>query len=627
MINLPDKCESTIPKNNYINLHLAFLGLHEFFKLNKKFPDNNFEDLNKIIEITKKIYNENLKNWCNNINFNEEYLKDIFKFSRCEISPICGYGGGVTSQEIIKYTGIFRPINQWFRADFLEILDKTFNSDYEEISSCSLRYKDQILIFGDKTQKNLEKLNIFVIGAGAVGCELLKNFAMMGISTRENSLLTITDHDRIEKSNLNRQFLFKDKDLSQLKSECAIKSIQKMNNKIKYKVYQESVTEETENIFNKEFFEQQNAVIMAVDNFEARNYISKLCEKYNVPYFNCGTESSYANVEAFIPGITAEASYPTNYKKIIPSCTLKTFPYTINHCVLWSINNYKIFFEENIKLINYLKNDKIKFYEIMNKNIELRKQYNKIEKIFKFLKISNTQNYDDCLEYCLNKYYKLFIYDIEDLLNSFPENYVIKETGKKFWTGDKRLPKSLKFDIDDKMCFGFIKNFFCLLSRCLNIDLSKIVVDEYIKNYCKNDFKKKFPKQKIFEQKQYYEKKIEKIKSEINSYIKSDIKKQINIIPFTYVKDSEDENVNNFIYFSSNLRAKVYNIKQEDNINIKIIAGNITPSIITSSSSIAGLLALQLYVICQNKNYKHFRTGMIDLSDNSLALGIPESKK
>ena len=47
------------------------------------------------------------------------------------------------------------------------------------------------------------------------------------------------------------------------------------------------------------------------------------------------------------------------------------------------------------------------------------------------------------------------------------------------------------------------------------------------------------------------------------------------------------------------------------------------PALITSTSSIAGLLALQLYVISQNSNCKHYRTGIIDLSDNSLALGVP----
>lgn len=46
-----------------------------------------------------------------NIELDEIYLNDIFRYSKCEISPICWYGGGIVSQEIIKYTGIYKPIN------------------------------------------------------------------------------------------------------------------------------------------------------------------------------------------------------------------------------------------------------------------------------------------------------------------------------------------------------------------------------------------------------------------------------------------------------------------------------------------------------------------------------------
>ena len=77
----------------------------------------------------------------------------------------------------------------------------------------------------------------------------------------------------------------------------------------------EFVNDKTEKIFNKKFFKNQNAVIMAVDNFEARNYISQKFEEYNIPYFNCGTEGPYANIEAFIPGKTIKASYPKIKKR------------------------------------------------------------------------------------------------------------------------------------------------------------------------------------------------------------------------------------------------------------------------------------------------------------------------
>ena len=54
---------------------------------------------------------------------------------------------------------------------------------------------------------------MFLVGAGALGCEFLKDFAMMGVSVGPQGLTTITDDDTIEKSNLSRQFLFRDWDI------------------------------------------------------------------------------------------------------------------------------------------------------------------------------------------------------------------------------------------------------------------------------------------------------------------------------------------------------------------------------------------------------------------------------
>jgi molybdopterin/thiamine biosynthesis adenylyltransferase len=44
-----------------------------------------------------------------------------------------------------------------------------------------------------------------MIGAGAVGCELLKNYAMLGVASAGHGAITLTDPDVIENSNLNRQ--------------------------------------------------------------------------------------------------------------------------------------------------------------------------------------------------------------------------------------------------------------------------------------------------------------------------------------------------------------------------------------------------------------------------------------
>ena len=63
----------------------------------------------------------------------------------------------------------------------------------------------------------------------------------MGISTNLNSLLIVTDHDIIEKSNIIRKFLFREKDIYNLKSESAINSVKKMNNKMNCKFYDDLI--------------------------------------------------------------------------------------------------------------------------------------------------------------------------------------------------------------------------------------------------------------------------------------------------------------------------------------------------------------------------------------------------
>ena len=618
MMNDPTKYEENIDDEQNINMHMAFIVLHEYFKLKKKLPC--IEDLNNLLNIYKDI-NQKFE-FCKNLELYDNYFKNILKFAEFEIPPVCGYGGGIISQEIFKYTGVYKPINQWYRYSFYDIIDSSFQNNYTFESE---RYKGQEIIFGKEVQKKLEKLNIFIVGAGAVGCELLKYFSLMGISTNSDAMLSVADHDKIEKSNLNRQFLFREKDMveNKPKAECAVNSIKKINSKINCKYYIELVSNETENLFSEEFFKKQNAVILAVDNFQARNYIATKCEKYKIPYFNCGTENLYANVGSYIPGVTKPAKFPALKKNNIPPCTLKFFPSNILHCVSWSMNHFKKFFDENIKFVKYMYDNIEDFYDRMKqKNLESRIIYKKIKKYFKLFKIANEKNFDKCIKFCANKFIKLFIYNIDNTLRNYPPNKINKVTGKNFWIGYKRLPHPLTLNIENELCFGFIKNFSCLLANCLDIDISDIKIEEKITNYCKNLEIKEFSP-KNYESSEFYNQKIDEEKKKINKYLLSKKKIEINFKIINYEKDSQDPKQLNFIYNSSTLRAENFNIKKETKFNIRIMAGEIMPSVITSTSCIAALLSLQLYVLCQKNNCEYYRVGMIDLSDNTISLAMP----
>ena len=73
------------------------------------------------------------------------------------------------------------------------------------------RLSYSIIVAGAAEKVRNEKL--FMVGAGAIGCELIKNFALNGFVTGESGNLMLTDPDLIEKSNLNSQFLFKTEDI------------------------------------------------------------------------------------------------------------------------------------------------------------------------------------------------------------------------------------------------------------------------------------------------------------------------------------------------------------------------------------------------------------------------------
>ena len=94
-----------------------------------------------------------------------------------------------------------------------EYLIKAFLYDVKYFQSNS-RYDGQIAVFGADFQAKMGNLHYFLVGAGAIGCEMLKNWAMMGVGCGEKGQIHITDMDHIEKSNLNRQFLFRPWDVS-----------------------------------------------------------------------------------------------------------------------------------------------------------------------------------------------------------------------------------------------------------------------------------------------------------------------------------------------------------------------------------------------------------------------------
>jgi molybdopterin/thiamine biosynthesis adenylyltransferase len=110
------------------------------------------------------------------------------------------------------------------------------------------------MVIGCENSKKVEKMNTFVVGAGAIGCELLKNFAMVNMGAK--GMITITDPDHVETSNLTRQFLFRQKHIKKPKAAIAAATLIQMNGNLKSHISArlDKVSTMTEDIYSDEFF-------------------------------------------------------------------------------------------------------------------------------------------------------------------------------------------------------------------------------------------------------------------------------------------------------------------------------------------------------------------------------------
>ena len=624
-----------IPNNNYINidarkkntnllLHCSFIGLHLFYSNYNKIPElNNLQEVEEIVELSynyyliiKEQYNDCLKLKKKKvIEFNKNYIRNTLRWCKSELNPICAFLGGIVSQEALKITGKYMPIYQWLRFDFFEIIENIPNSINRNLLNC--RYDDQIAIFGQEIQEKLMNLNIFMVGAGALGCEYIKNFALMGISCK-NGVITVTDNDNIALSNLNRQFLFNINDVKENKSKsyCVRREAMKINKKMKIKDYQLLINEETRNIFDDDFMENQNVIISAVDNVDARKYIDNLCTFYNKILLDSGTEGTKANSDIYYPNkSTCLNDYPFIVKKQIPMCTLKDFPTKIEHCIEFSKNIFIELFTQYITDIKLTIDNLNQFENLLNQINDTNTLFLSIEIYKHIFNNINNPSKSSIIKFAIFIFKYYFDYNINKLLiekkNSFEENI----TNKK--------PSSLTIDPNEENTILYFQSFYNIFSTILNFNQT-ISIEEIISIISEEKIiikENTLSKEKLINEfNGEIIKKIEENENNIQEKIKS-------ILPIKFEKDNDENYHINFILSFSNLRANNYKIEKTDFLKVKEVAGNIIPAIASTTAAISGLSCLQIYTILLTDNLNNFRNSNFNLATSIYDLSIPEEKR
>jgi len=308
-------------------LHLAFQALDKFVHEFGRFPlAASEEDASRLIDFTKAL-NDSLSGDQKLDAIDENVLKHFASGSRAVLNPMAAMFGGLVGQEVVKASsGKFHPLFQFFYFDSLESLPLE-PLQPEDVAPLNCRYDAQISVFGKKMQKKLEDAKLFVVGAGALGSELLKNLALMGASSGSHGKLTITDDDVIEKSNLSRQFLFRDWNIGQAKSTVAASAATAINPHLKIEALQNRVSPDTENVFDDSFWDNLDVVLNALDNVNARLYVDSRCVYFQKPLLESGTLGTKCNTQMVIPHLTENYGASRDPpEKQAPMCTVHSFP-------------------------------------------------------------------------------------------------------------------------------------------------------------------------------------------------------------------------------------------------------------------------------------------------------------
>eukprot|EP01116_Phalansterium_solitarium_P005098 TRINITY_DN1640_c0_g2_i3.p1 TRINITY_DN1640_c0_g2~~TRINITY_DN1640_c0_g2_i3.p1 ORF type:complete len:1022 (+),score=445.16 TRINITY_DN1640_c0_g2_i3:103-3168(+) len=521
-----------------------------------------------------------------------------------DLSPMAAFIGGVAAQEVLKATsGKFTPLQQWYHFDAADCLPDS-PLDPDDLLPSGSRYDGQVAVFGRRMQQQLGDLRYFLVGAGALGCEYLKNFAMMGVAAGERGQLTLTDMDTIEKSNLSRQFLFRNSDIGKLKSLAAAAAARSMNSGLRLKPLQTRVGSDTEETFSDEFWESIDGVVNALDNVVARRYIDQRCVFFCKPLIDAGTLGTKGNVQVVKPHATESYSDSQDPpEKSIQMCTLKNFPNAIEHTLQWARDSFEEFFKVGPENTNaYLtKPDFLQSLQSQNTGVRLQT----VQSVHANLVGQRCASLLDCVNWAVQQFQRLFFETPSQLLYTFPPD-ATTDNGAPFWSGPKRAPKPIAFDAADPLHLDFVASAANLRAQTFGLPNGVRDAAYFVKSASKITLPVFKPKTGVKIQTDE-SKPLDTADDDDKAY--NDLVKALPaagkvIFRLTDIDFEKDDDTNfhiDFIAAASNLRARNYGIPEADRHKSKVIAGKITPAIATTTAMVTGLACLELYKLVQNK--------------------------
>ncbi|XP_056356691.1 SUMO-activating enzyme subunit 2 [Oenanthe melanoleuca] len=393
----------------------------------------------------------------------------------------------------------------------------------------------------------VSQARVLVVGAGGIGCELLKNLVLTGFSS-----IYVIDLDTIDVSNLNRQFLFQKKHVGRSKSQVAKESVLQFCPEANIIAYHDSIMNPD---YNVEFFRQFTLVMNALDNRAARNHVNRMCLAADIPLIESGTAGYLGQVTVIKKGVTeCYECQPKPTQKTFPGCTIRNTPSEPIHCIVWAKYLFnQLFGEEDAdQEVSPDRADPEAAWEpaeaearalASNEDGEIKRVSTK--------EWAKSTGYDP-----VKLFTKLFKDDIRYLL-----------TMDKLWR--KRKPP-------------------------VPLDWAEVQKQEQNMSDQQNESSALLKDQQVLNVRSYADLFSKSVKTlSLHLAEKADGE--------ALIWDKDDPSAMDFVTSAANLRMHVFGMNMKSRFDIKSMAGNIIPAIATTNAVIAGLIVLEGLKILSGK--------------------------
>lgn len=438
----------------------------------------------------------------------------------------------------------------------------------------SLIITNLFLAMKQELQIKIQSCRLLLVGAGGIGCEVLKNLTLAGFKN-----IDAVDMDTIDVSNLNRQFLFNKSHVGQSKAIIAIEQA-----KAHYTPSQENVnfkamhTSITSPEFDVDFYKNYSIVINALDNRAARSHVNRMCLSAQIPLIESGTAGYIGQCKLIKNSLTAcyECEGIQKEGKTYATCTIRNTPSQPIHCIVWAKHLFHQLFGEDDP-----DNDvSPQFDESGDKENDVNGYTKSLE---------NGHDKDNSQSNgigCDNHNQDVNQSDVEQR----PMVHKSQPKTTRNWAEEHDYEPMKLFDKLYNLDINYLlsmDNLWKDRARPVPICL------ETFDNYESDSEQAGCSKILIDDKEMLEEQKLWSIKKCLAVFNRSVKELRIRMKNEGYLSwDKDDELALDFVVAASNLRSKCFNIDRKSPFDIKSLAGNIVPAISSTNSIIGGLIVL-----------------------------------